>query len=145
MSDARRATLFALGKVEFMNVNYNANGAFKALGWRGIGPRRRHHRCRGIVGVLRFSGDPIPNRRTGRLPSSVIRQTTINDISCRICMLRPRQREPTGTRTFRALLARFLRVFRVSERNSDHRGGERERESPFSLSLIRHFEAHVSI
>lgn len=31
MSDARRAILFALSEVEFMNINYDANGALKCL------------------------------------------------------------------------------------------------------------------
>ena len=41
-----------------------------------------------IVGVLRFSGRSDLEPQKGRLPGSVIRQTTINDISCRICMPR---------------------------------------------------------
>lgn len=74
------ATAFALATPEFMNINYQPKGGCRV----GRTVRR--------VAVFGRS-DLEPQKR--RLPRSVIRQTTINDISCRICMLRPRQREPT--------------------------------------------------
>lgn len=56
MSDARRAILFALSEVEFMNINYDVNGTLKCLvGAASVDAAD--------AGVLRFSGDPIPNRR----------------------------------------------------------------------------------
>lgn len=144
MSDARpRSTLFALSKVEFMNVNYDANGlAFKALGRRGTGPRRR---CRGIAGVLRFSGDPIPNRRTVdyRARSSGKRLLMIFHVGSACSDL------GKGSRPVPELSVHYRRDFYAC---SACPGGmaiiaaERERVCVFlPLPLTRHFEAHVSI
>lgn len=94
---ARRAMLFALSKVEFMNINYDVNGALERL--VGIGRcrrrRRRHHRQCRIAGVLRFSDDPIPYRRTAdyRAWSSGKRLLMIFRVGS--ACSGPRQREPT--------------------------------------------------
>ena len=81
--------------------------------------------------VLRFSERSDLEPQKGRLPGSVIRQTTINDISCRICMPRPRQREPTVpnlTCFTEGVRLNVPRVLQMSQKLRREGKGERERK-----------------
>ena len=103
--------------VEIMNINYQSKGGL---------PVRLYSRD-----VLRFSERSDLEPQKGRLPGSVIRQTTINDISCRICMPRPRQREPTVpnlTCFTEGVRLNVPRVRQMSQKLQRERDTERERE-----------------